>query len=85
MHNGHYKNLEDVVDFYQKSGGIGLGFDVPNQILPFDKLELSKQERLDLVKFMESLTDHHLPKAPNTLPVFEGDPSVSGRKIGGDY
>ena len=85
MHNGHYKNLEDVIDFYQKGGGIGLGFDVPNQTLPFDKLELSKQERRDLVKFMESLTDHHLPKAPNALPIFEGDPSVSGRKIGGDH
>jgi cytochrome c peroxidase len=84
MHNGAQKTLAAVVDFYQKGGGVGMGFDVPNQTLPFDKLSLTKQEQADLVKFMESLTDKTLPKAPTRLPVFE-DAVLNNRKIGGTY
>ncbi len=84
MHNGRYKTLEEVVDFYNKGGGTGLGFDVPNQTLPFDKLNLSAKEVHYIVKFMEALTDKNLPKAPDSLPLFD-DPSVALRKIGGEY
>lgn len=55
MHNGVYNTLEQVVDFYDKGGGAGLGFMVPNQTLPFDKLNLTEQERSDLVAFIKSL------------------------------
>ena len=58
MHNGRYKTLEEVVNFYNKGGGTGMGLDVPNQTLPFDKLDLTKKEVRALVKFMESLTDN---------------------------
>ena len=58
MHNGRYRTLEEVVDFYNKGGGTGMGFDVPNQTLPFDKLNLTKREIRAVVKFMESLTDY---------------------------
>jgi cytochrome c peroxidase len=57
MHNGVYKTLEEVIDFYNDGGGIGLGFDVPNQTLPEDKLNLSDKEKKQLIAFMKTLTD----------------------------
>lgn len=57
MHNGVYKTLEEVVDFYNKGGGNGLGFRLENQTLPEDKLNLSEMEKKDLVAFMRALTD----------------------------
>ena len=57
MHNGVYKTLEEVVDFYNKGGGNGLGFGLKNQTLPEDKLKLTKEEKRDLVAFMRALTD----------------------------
>ncbi len=57
MHNGVYTTLEEVVDFYNKGGGKGLGYPVENQTLPFDKLYLNKKEELALVAFMKTLTD----------------------------
>ena len=57
MHNGVYTTLEEVVDFYNKGGGAGLGIDLPNQTLPFDKLNLTDPEKKALVSFMKSLTD----------------------------
>jgi cytochrome c peroxidase len=82
MHNGAYKTLEDVVDFYNKGGGRGMGLDVPNQTLPFDKLNLTKQEQKDLVSFMKALTDTTgLTSKPTYLPEIEG----FTRKIGGEY
>ncbi len=57
MHNGVYETLEQVVDFYNKGGGQGLGYKVPNQTLPSDKLNLSEKEIKDLIAFMEALTD----------------------------
>ena len=57
MHNGVYDNLEQVVDFYNKGGGGGLGFDLPHQTLPFDNLELTQEEQQALVAFMKTLTD----------------------------
>lgn len=57
MHNGVYNTLDEVMDFYNKGGGTGLGFDVPHQTLPFDHLELSEQEIQDIIAFMKTLTD----------------------------
>lgn len=57
MHNGVYTTLEEVVDFYNKGGGAGLGFELEHQTLPFDKLNLSDQEQQALVAFMKTLTD----------------------------
>ena len=56
MHNGVYDSLEAVIDFYNKGGGGGLGFNVPHQTLPFDNLNLSLKEQQALIKFMETLT-----------------------------
>lgn len=57
MHNGVYKTLEEVVEFYSRGGGAGLGLKVENQTLPSDKLHLSAYEKKALVSFMKSLTD----------------------------
>ena len=57
MHNGVYNTLEEVIAFYNKGGGIGLGLDVPHQTLPFDNLKLSVDEQKALVAFLHTLTD----------------------------
>lgn len=60
MHNGSLKTLEEVMEFYQKGGGAGMGLDLNHQTLPFDSLELSEQEVKDIIAFMNSLTDAYL-------------------------
>lgn len=57
MHNGVYRTLEEVVDFYNRGGGVGLGYQVNNQTLPFDSLQLSAMEKSSLIAFMRTLTD----------------------------
>lgn len=55
MHNGVFRTLEEVVDFYDRGGGNGLGFNLKNQTLPFDKLHLTDPEKKALVAFMKIL------------------------------
>lgn len=55
MHNGVFRTLEEVVDFYDRGGGNGLGFNLENQTLPFDKLSLTDSEKRALVSFMKIL------------------------------
>ncbi|MEO5591684.1 MAG: cytochrome c peroxidase [Chitinophagaceae bacterium] len=57
MHNGIYKTLEEVIDFYDRGGGQGLGISIPNQTLPADKLLLTKKEKVQLKAFLATLTD----------------------------
>lgn len=87
MHNGSYSSLAQVVDFYNKGGGVGLGFDLPFQTLPFDSLSLTQQEQKALIAFMQNLTDTvGLAAKPQHLPKFTGEfSSFNNRTIGGDY
>lgn len=55
MHNGVYKSLEEVIDFYNKGGGAGIGLHVPNQTLAADKLNLTGVEQKQLIAFIKSL------------------------------
>lgn len=57
MHNGVFKTLEEVIDFYNDEGGKGLGFNLSNQTLPEDKLNLTDLEKKQLIAFMKTLTD----------------------------
>lgn len=57
MHNGVFKTLEDVVEFYEKGGGAGQGMKLDSQTLPDGQLKLTDQEKKDLINFMKSLTD----------------------------
>lgn len=86
MHNGIYNSLEEVVDFYNRGGGGGMGIELPHQTLPFDNLSLNDREIKDLVAFMESLTDTTgLNKRPMLLPTFEKHPDWNNRQPGGTY
>ncbi len=86
MHNGVYQSLEEVIDFYNRGGGVGLGFDLPYQTLPPNELELTAQETQDLVQFMEALNeDVSVYKIPESLPAFEQKPEWNQRVIGGEY
>ncbi|MEO1098231.1 MAG: cytochrome c peroxidase, partial [Bacteroidota bacterium] len=86
MHNGVYETLEQVVDFYNKGGGKGMGLNVPNQTLPEDPLELTTEEQQQIIVFMKSLSDlDSNPEIPIQLPVFANNKELNNRKIGGEY
>jgi cytochrome c peroxidase len=55
MHNGVYKTLEEVIDFYNKGGGVGMGLKIPNQTLAADHLQLSTKEKKEIVAFIKAL------------------------------
>ncbi|MCI0528878.1 MAG: cytochrome-c peroxidase [Nitrospira sp.] len=51
MHNGVFKTLDEVVDFYNKGGG-----EDPNKSAKIFKLNLTDKEKEDLVVFLKTLT-----------------------------
>lgn len=55
MHNGAYQTLEQVMEFYDKGGGAGIGINLPNQTLPTEPLHLTETEKKDIIAFMKSL------------------------------
>ncbi|PWT75230.1 MAG: cytochrome C peroxidase [Bacteroidetes bacterium] len=57
MHNGAFKSLDQVLEFYDKGGGLGIGLPVTNQTLPDKSLGLTDGEKKAVVAFLESLTD----------------------------
>ncbi len=63
MHNGSYRTLEEVIDHYDRGGDDKSNLD-PN-IKP---LNLSGQEKQDLVEFMKSLTGKQEPVTVPELP-----------------
>lgn len=85
MHNGVFKTLEDVVDFYNQGGGAGKGLHVPNQTLSSDSLQLTTPEKEYLIAFMQSLTEKvQLEPAPTQLPISKNK-LLNQRKVGGSY
>jgi len=58
MHNGCMKTLYQVLDFYNRGGGSGLGMIVPDQTLSGNNLRLSKNEMNNIIAFLQALTDH---------------------------
>lgn len=87
MHNGVYKTLEEVMQFYKKGGGAGHGYEVPNQTLPFDQLDLTDGDITDIIAFMKATSDTvGLTTRPSQLPSFEGKMEyLNNRKISGQY
>ncbi|MCT4624300.1 MAG: cytochrome-c peroxidase [Schleiferiaceae bacterium] len=57
MHNGVFKTLEEVLNFYNNGGGEGHGYQVPYQTLPSDSLGLDSIETNAVIAFMKALTD----------------------------
>jgi cytochrome c peroxidase len=60
MHNGAFKTLDKVIDFYNKGGGRGLTLPIEEQTLSARPLNLSEHESQDIILFLESLTDSNL-------------------------
>lgn len=86
MHNGAFNTLEEVVEFYDRGGGAGIGLTVPNQTLPAEALHLSTGEKQDLVAFMQALTDTvTVHSAPKKLPRLSGKGQGQKRLVGGRY
>lgn len=57
FHNGAYESLEEVIEFYNKGGGEGMGLSVSNQTLSPDPLNLTEKEKKELIAFIKSLND----------------------------
>jgi parallel beta-helix repeat protein len=69
MHNGKFKTLEEVIDFYASGGGPGVGFKEPKVDDKIHAYTISKSEKEDLVAFMFALTDEsNLPEFPAKVP-----------------
>ena len=78
MHNGVFTTLEEVVDFYNEGGGRGRGLNVPNQDFKVAKLNLTEQQKRDLIAFLKSLDDLvPAPLVPKSVP--SGLPVVGAR------
>jgi len=81
MHNGAFATLDQVVRFYNRGGGQGLGFHLPNQSPEVRPLHLTEREEHALVRFLEALSDDPAvlakASAPRRVP--------SGLKPGGEY
>ncbi|WP_217633872.1 cytochrome-c peroxidase [Hymenobacter psychrophilus] len=89
MHQGTFRTLAEVIEFYDQGGGAGQGLAVPNQTLPADPLHLSPAEKTDLRAFLEqALTDTTdlYRAAPARLPAFSaGLDHLNVRPVGGRY
>jgi cytochrome c peroxidase len=67
MHNGAFKTLEEVVDFYAQGGGRKDG--MQNVDVSVRGFEISDSERADLIAFLYALTDESaLPEIPVSVP-----------------
>lgn len=85
MHNGVFRTLEEVIDFYDAGGGVGHGLTVPNQTLSADSLKLTQAEKSDLILFLHTLNEAELQDTrPPALPA-SGIKAFNRRKPGGDY
>jgi cytochrome c peroxidase len=87
MHNGVFKTLDDVMIFYNKGGGAGIGIDLPHQTLSKDVLALTPEQRDDVIAFMQSLSDTTgTNSAPKYLPKMNFlKKDLNKRKIGGVF
>lgn len=67
MHNGSMKNLEEVLDFYDRGGNVSNPHHIGDLVFP---RPFQKSERDDLIVFLKSLTDERVrwEKAPFDHP-----------------
>ncbi len=69
MHNGRFATLEDVLDFYAAGGGPGVGNAVPHLDDKMRSYNITKEEKADLIAFLQALTDEaNLPAFPDKVP-----------------
>ena len=63
MHDGVFKTLDEVIEFYNKGGGA-----VPGKDVFMTPLNLNDQEKKDLVEFLKALTGESLKISMPKLP-----------------
>ena len=85
MHNGVFKSLEEVIDFYDVGGGQGKKMTVDNQTLAGDSLKLSPAEKKELLAFIYSLNEDIIFEEPPTALPTSTDKALNSRKPGGEY
>ncbi len=85
MHNGIFKTLEEVVDFYDGGGGAGRSLTVNNQTLAADSLHLTKEEKKQLISFINSLNENIKCDIPPVKLPLSKRKELNGRKVGGVY
>lgn len=86
MHQGVYETLEEVIAFYNRGGGAGLGMLDPESTLDPEPLNLTEEEQQHLIAFLQTLTDTSGTTAlPDSLPSFPDDPRLRNRRPGGAY
>ena len=85
MHNGVFKTLQQVIDFYDAGGGAGKKMKVANQTLSSDSLKLSKEEKDELLAFIYSLNEKIIFQTPPQHLPKSSDQSINARKVGGEY
>lgn len=64
MHNGGFKTLKSVLEFYNKGGGNGIGLLSDEQTLSSRPLKLSNAELDQIAEFINSLTDGPIKSRP---------------------
>jgi cytochrome c peroxidase len=85
MHNGVFKTLEEVIDFYNVGGGQGKKLAVDNQTLSRDSLKLSPIEKIDLIAFIHSLNEKIIFEDPPISLPLSSEKTLNLRKVGGQY
>jgi cytochrome c peroxidase len=69
MHNGAFRTLEDVIEFYDRGGG-----DIPSKDPLLKPLNLTDREKKDLVDFLRALTGDPVEvEEPDLTVVTKGD------------
>jgi cytochrome c peroxidase len=85
MHNGVFTSLSQVIDFYNNGGGAGRKLHIDNQTLSADPLQLTPEEKSNLLQFIRSLNeDIVFETPPQQLPVSRIK-ALNNRKPGGEY
>jgi cytochrome c peroxidase len=69
MHNGRFKDLQEVIDFYAGGGGPGMGFKDAKVDDKIHAYTITPEEKKDLIAFLFALTDEsNLPQFPDRVP-----------------
>ena len=85
MHNGVFRSLNEVIDFYDAGGGAGHNLKVPNQTLSADSLKLTSLEKKQLISFLHALNENiTFEDPPEKLPL-SANKELNNRKPGGNY
>ncbi len=85
MHNGVFKTLEEVIDFYDVGGGLGKKLVLDNQTLSRDSLKLTAAEKKELLAFIYSLNEDIIFEDPPVSLPRSSDSMLNLRKVGGQY